>query len=427
MLYLAIDQHRKQLTVNLRNEQGDVLVKRQVSTEWPRVRSFLEEVREMSVPEGGFVAILEVCGFNDWLLKLLTEYGCRETILIQPEKRSKKTTDRRDAYRFFNDAQYYRGLEMAGKALADIGDPAAPAIIEEAKEYREDIVRAHRSMQAKSPVVPLKNGTWVPANPSLFGCYGNVEDFMPTVFDCATECYNTEVGSHHLVASGVLDPACKDADWMIDYLEDVQFLRAWRPGEIGKIDAFDWGGFGKTQPYYCRIAEIHALRDDVKPFIRSYFNTIPALVVGENLSFWEGWTNCVPGNAWNKTHETGWFLCQTQTMFATERGDELWLAPFVTNHWLKDGQKVAIRNAPTRFGNVSYTITSKVAEGEIDAVVQLPAGCTARKIVLRLRHPDGKPIQSVIVQGKPHKDFDLKKETITFEPFGQSVTIRAEY
>ena len=67
MLYLAIDQHRKQLTVNLRNEQGDVLVKRQVSTEWPRVRSFLEEVREASAPEGGFVAILEVCGFNDWL------------------------------------------------------------------------------------------------------------------------------------------------------------------------------------------------------------------------------------------------------------------------------------------------------------------------------------------------------------------------
>jgi hypothetical protein len=78
MLYLAIDQHRKQLTVNLRNEQGDVLVRRQVSTEWPRVRSFLEEVREMSVLEEGFVVILEVCGFNDWLLKLLTEHGCRQ-------------------------------------------------------------------------------------------------------------------------------------------------------------------------------------------------------------------------------------------------------------------------------------------------------------------------------------------------------------
>ncbi len=26
MLYLGIDQHRKQLTVNLRNEQGDVVL-----------------------------------------------------------------------------------------------------------------------------------------------------------------------------------------------------------------------------------------------------------------------------------------------------------------------------------------------------------------------------------------------------------------
>jgi hypothetical protein len=42
MLYLAIDQHRKQLTVNLRNDQGDVLLRRQVSTAWPRVRQLFE-------------------------------------------------------------------------------------------------------------------------------------------------------------------------------------------------------------------------------------------------------------------------------------------------------------------------------------------------------------------------------------------------
>jgi transposase len=97
MLYLAIDQHRKQLTVNLRNEGGDVILKRQVSTEWKRVREFMEELQNQSVPEGGFVAILEVCGFNDWFLKLLAEYGCHEIVLIQPEKKSKHKTDRRDA------------------------------------------------------------------------------------------------------------------------------------------------------------------------------------------------------------------------------------------------------------------------------------------------------------------------------------------
>ncbi len=97
MLYLAIDQHRKQLTVNIRNEEGDVIEKRQVSTEWKRVRAFFARLRDEAEPEGGFVAILEICGFNDWLLEMLDEYGCRETVLIQPEKRSKKKTDRRDA------------------------------------------------------------------------------------------------------------------------------------------------------------------------------------------------------------------------------------------------------------------------------------------------------------------------------------------
>lgn len=97
MLYLGIDQHRKQLTVNVRDEQGDVVLKRQVSTQWDRVRRFFEELQKLAEAQGGFLAIVEICGFNDWLLKMLPEYGCRETVLIQPEKRSRKKTDRRDA------------------------------------------------------------------------------------------------------------------------------------------------------------------------------------------------------------------------------------------------------------------------------------------------------------------------------------------
>ena len=96
MLYLGIDQHRKQLTVCVRNEQGDVTLRRQVSTEWERVRGFFTEMSN-EAGEPGFVAIVEVCGFNDWLVRLLHEYGCREVLVIQPENRSKKKTDRRDA------------------------------------------------------------------------------------------------------------------------------------------------------------------------------------------------------------------------------------------------------------------------------------------------------------------------------------------
>jgi len=97
MLYLAIDQHGKQLTVNVRNEQGEVILRRQVSTQWQRVREFFSQLRDQAAGGGGFAAIVEVCGFNDWLLKMLGEYGCEEVVLIQPEKRSRRKTDRRDA------------------------------------------------------------------------------------------------------------------------------------------------------------------------------------------------------------------------------------------------------------------------------------------------------------------------------------------
>ena len=97
MLYLGIDQHKRQLTVNLRSEDGTVILQRQVSTEWEKVRAFFADLAVKARPEGGFLAILEVCGMNPWLLDMLKEYGCRETVVIQPTERSKQKTDRRDA------------------------------------------------------------------------------------------------------------------------------------------------------------------------------------------------------------------------------------------------------------------------------------------------------------------------------------------
>ena len=94
MLYLAIDQHAKQITVVVRNEAGDTVLRRQVSTRPEKIKLFFEQVVEM---DAEFMAILECCGFNDWLIEELRKYECREIVLIHPEKPSKKKTDRRDA------------------------------------------------------------------------------------------------------------------------------------------------------------------------------------------------------------------------------------------------------------------------------------------------------------------------------------------
>jgi transposase len=83
----------------LRDEEGNVLLQRQVSTRWQAVREFFQGIQERGRQAGGWMVIVEVCGFNDWLLKLLVEYEVTEIVLLQPEDRQRQKTDRRDANR----------------------------------------------------------------------------------------------------------------------------------------------------------------------------------------------------------------------------------------------------------------------------------------------------------------------------------------
>lgn len=94
MLYLAIDQHAKQLIICVRDEEGGTVLRRQVSTRPEKVEAFFEQLTAM---DAQFMAILEVCGFNDWLIEELRRWACQEIVLIHPEKPSKTKTDRRDA------------------------------------------------------------------------------------------------------------------------------------------------------------------------------------------------------------------------------------------------------------------------------------------------------------------------------------------
>jgi hypothetical protein len=69
-----------------------------VSTQAEKVHAFLQQLPRVRLPaNASFVAVLEVCGFNDWLIRLLHEYRCHKVILIQPEDRKLRKTDCRDA------------------------------------------------------------------------------------------------------------------------------------------------------------------------------------------------------------------------------------------------------------------------------------------------------------------------------------------
>ena len=86
-----------------------------MSTQWEKVRAFFADLAEKARPEGGFLAILEVCGMNPWLLDMLEEYGCREIVVTQPTERSKQKTDPRDAGALGHLLWVHRGQFLNGK------------------------------------------------------------------------------------------------------------------------------------------------------------------------------------------------------------------------------------------------------------------------------------------------------------------------
>ena len=327
---------------------------------------------------------------------------------------------------FYLDGNYYAGLRGAGQALNDIAYEGADTILASAEEFRTDINRAFHYVQGQAPVLQLRDGTWVPAYPTQLYSPMPIADMYVGDDVGRSWCYDVELGAHHLVPMGVLDPHDPSVDAMMNHMEDVQFLESgwfYYPKEGNHADRFNLGGFAKVQPYYARNAEVCALRDDVKPFIRTYFNSVVSLLNREDLSLWEHFIN----GAFNKTHETGYFLHQTRLMFVQERGDALWLAPFVPTTWLENGKTIEIQDAPTNFGNVAYTIASYIDAGTITSTITPPQRQTPKEIVLRLRHPEGKTLSTVEAIGATVQQINPDDSTIHVVPGSDTITLTAHY
>ncbi len=330
------------------------------------------------------------------------------------------------AYYFYANSYFHAGLAATGQALKAIEHPDADRTLAAAAQLRQDVRRAYRHAQALAPVVPLRDGTWVPYYPASVYTPGPIGDFFPGQDGNRSWCYDVELGSHHMATLGTMDADEPDVEWMLNHMEDVHFLAdGWGgyPAERTREQWFDLGGFARVQPYYARNAELLALRDDVRPFIRTYFNTLASLIDGTALSIFEHFSNF----CYNKTHETGYFLHQSRTLLLTERGRELWLAPFMPSAWLEDGKVTQVANAPTFFGPVGYRIVSQVARGYIEVTIDPPRRSAPDAIVLRVRHPQGQRIQSVELAGQPHPTFDPERETVTLKAADAPFTVRVNY
>ncbi|MCX8091893.1 MAG: hypothetical protein N3I86_13335 [Verrucomicrobiae bacterium] len=334
------------------------------------------------------------------------------------------------AYHFTMNGYYVAALREIGHALEDIGHPDSELFLKHASELRRNVLRAYLWTQARSPARPLRDGTWIPHYPSQVHSPGPLADFFPGEDVGRSWCYDVELGAHQLVPTRVLSARGREVDRMLNHMEDVQFLAdGWfdYPAAANQADWFNLGGFSKVQPYYTRVGEIYAMRDDVKPFVRTYFNSLASLLNPEVLTFWEHFHH---HGAWDKTHETGYFLQQTRFMLVMEHDKALWLAPLIPSHWLRDGALINAQRLATRFGPVSFRIHAQTAQGRILARIEPPTRTRPDLVVLRLRHPDGQPIKRVLVNGRDHTDFDRRNGEIRLrgaDTVQGAWQVRAEY
>jgi hypothetical protein len=333
-------------------------------------------------------------------------------------------------YYFCLNGYFLNGLRSGVRALTETAYEDASTLASHAKDYHDDILRAYHWAQERMPLNRLRNGTWVPPYPSQVPLPGTLGQFFPDEDSNRPElgCYDVELGAHNMVPLNVMAAGSRDVDWMVDHMEDYWFLaEGWKdyPAAESERDWFHLGGFSKVQPNLCRVAEIYALRDDVRPFLRAYFNFIGPQLNKRNRTFWEDFTP--DSGAWGSTEGSAYFLLLTRLMLVMERNEELWLAPFVTNNWLQHGKSVRVQEAATHFGPVSYWIRSWVRSGYIEAEIDLPERQSPKEVVIRLRHPEAKPMRAVTVNGKSHEGFDNTKEIVRLKPAGSKVMLRVEY
>jgi hypothetical protein len=313
-----------------------------------------------------------------------------------------KVADPEDPFHSFMLNGYaYLGMSRVAEMLHNVDPAAARKWQDEAEAFKADIRKAFAESMARSPVIPLGDGTWCPTAPPWGEYRGPLSLFADggkSFTHGSMVSRDSLLGPLYLTFQEVLDPKEPATGFLLSFHSELMTQR----------------NVAFTQPYYSRHPVTHLRRGEVKPFLKAYYNTVASLADRQTYTFWEHYFHGSP----HKTHEEAWFLMQTRWMLYMERGDTLQLLPGVPRAYFEDGKHIEIKRAASYFGPVSLQTESKLSEGRIVATMECPLDRGLKRVELRLPHPAGRRPTSV-AGGKYNPD----TETVTVEPFSGHVEV----
>jgi hypothetical protein len=289
---------------------------------------------------------------------------------------------------YFNQAYLYAGLDLMSKALEKAGDPRAGECREAAAQFKETLVRAVDLSTVASPLVELKDHTWIPYTPSdASHPQRNYEQWYPS---------DVDTGPLHLIRLNAIPAYDALADAMLNDHEDNLFLHGW--------------GLA-NEPVYDQQGTAYLLRDDAKAAIRTFYSMMAGGFshgVYEPVEHRWRW-----GQYFGPPSTDGaWFELYRNMLLRELDSGTLLIGQATPRAWLEDGKQIKIKNAPSWAGKVSFEIDSRVASNTIHATLLIDQCKSGETILFRLRHPLGRRIQGVTVNGQSWSDFDAEKEWI---------------
>jgi hypothetical protein len=297
------------------------------------------------------------------------------------------------------------GFRALADALADFGHPEGKRLQREAAAYYDDFMRGITEARILCPVVRLRDGTYVPKIPSRLYERGRAHGWLRETLE----------GSLFLPAYGLLGPEAPETRWILKDYEDNLYISDRYGYAIPAYDSF-WfsrGGFS-MQANLLDGPLPYLWRDDIKHYLRAYFN-------GFASAFYPEIRMCnehslpelgYPAGDHFKSSDESQSTCWLRLMFVNEQGEDLYLGQATPRYWLANGNKIGIERAASHFGPLSLRYESHAAEGRIDVILDPPVRNPPRAIYVRIRHPQAKPLKSVLLNGQACDQVDRDKEWI---------------
>jgi hypothetical protein len=304
----------------------------------------------------------------------------------------------------FNQAYLFAGLDLFGRALERYGHPRATDARDAAARIRDAIARGFGIASVRSPIVQLRDGTWAPYVPAeALTPHRILDEWYPT---------DVDTGATHLLRLQALPSQGVLADALLNDHEDNLYYK----------------GRGMAQePVYNQQATAYLLRDEPEAVIRAFYSYMASAFSHTALEPVEHYWG--QGQYFGPPSTDGaWFELFRNMLVHEAPGDVLAIAHATPRAWLRDGQKIEIRRAPTYYGAVDATIASRAGSGEIQAEVELGTSRRPAELRVRFRHPDRRRMRSVTVNGQPWPNFDPDNEWVRVpSPAGGRYVIVARY